>query len=61
MNTALRSREIFALVYTDKQKKKKKTRNFNNSKWFRRRVGELENYLYLLKISSLEVPEVIVV
>ena len=60
MNTALRSREIFALVYTDKQTKKK-TRNFNNSKWFRRRVGELENYLYLLKISSLEVPEVIVV
>ena len=61
MTTALRSREIFALVYTDKQKKKKKNRNFNNSKWFRRRVGELENYLYLLKISSLEVPEVIVV
>ena len=59
MNTALRSREIFALVYTDKQTKK--NRNFNNSKWFRRRVGELENYLYLLKISSLEVPEVIVV
>ena len=25
MNTALRSREIFALVYTDKQTKKKKT------------------------------------
>ena len=61
MNTALRSREIFALVYTDKQTKKKKNRNFNNSKWFRRRVGEFENYLYLLKISSLEVPEVIVV
>lgn len=60
MNTALRSREIFALVYTDKQKKKK-NRNYNNSKWFRRRVGEFENYLYLLKISSLEVPEVIVV
>ena len=60
MNTALRSREIFALVYTDKQKKKK-NRNFNNSKWFRRRVGEFENYLYLLKISSLEVSELIVV
>ena len=60
MNTALRSREIFALVYTDKQKKKE-NRNLNNSKRFRRRVGELENYLYLLKISSLEVPEVIVV
>ena len=56
MNTHLRSREIFASVYTVK-----KTGNLNISKRFRRRVGDLENYLYLLKISSLEVPEVIVV
>lgn len=35
--------------------------NLNNSKRFRRRVVELENYLYLLKISRLEVPEVTVV
>ena len=39
----------------------KKTRKLNNSKRFRRRVGELENYLYLLKISSLEFLGVIVV
>ena len=56
MNTALRSRQIFALVYIDK-----KNGNLKNSKRFRRRVGELENYLYLLKISSLKVSEVIVV